>query len=74
MVYHVNDSGKHTKCFTADAPIFRLMMVESKNMLVTITTNLMLAQHNIAPSGDLKEVMKVNAKNRKIKKFDVLMY
>jgi len=33
--------------------------MEVKNILVTITANLMLSQHSISQSGDLKEIIKV---------------
>ena len=59
-VYHCSEGGKSQKCFTTDGSIAKLMLMESKNILVTITVNLTLAQHNISPSGDLKELFKVN--------------
>ena len=59
-VYHCNENGKAQKCFTTDSCIQRLMIMESKNILVTVTVNLTLAQHSISPSGDLKEILKVS--------------
>ena len=55
----MSEAGKLSQCFKADGSVLRLMLVENKNMLVTITSNLMLTQHNISPSGDLKETIKV---------------
>lgn len=62
-VYYIGENGKLTKCFAADGAIYKLMIVETKNILVTITQNMMLAQHNISPTGDLKEVIKVRPSN-----------
>lgn len=68
-VHYVSEAGKLTKCFKADGSVLKLMLVESKNTLVTITNSLMLTQHSILPSGDLKEIIKVgqiiNSINRK---------
>ncbi|XP_067952050.1 intraflagellar transport protein 140 homolog [Watersipora subatra] len=58
-VYHCNETGKSQKCFTTDGSISKLMLMESKSILITITVSLTLAQHNISPSGDLKELFKV---------------
>lgn len=56
----MNENGQCTQIFTVDTGILRFLYYEEKNVLITITDNLMLTQHAIMPEGDAKELMRVN--------------
>ncbi|XP_052071458.1 intraflagellar transport protein 140 homolog isoform X2 [Mytilus californianus] len=58
-VYFVGESGQCTQIFTADGPVLKLLFYEEKNVLITVTENLILTQHAILPEGDAKEILKV---------------
>ena len=58
-MFYLNESGKCTQVFNADGPVHKLLYYEDKNMLVTITTSLMLSQHSVTMDGDCREILKV---------------
>ncbi|KAH9494870.1 hypothetical protein Btru_015870 [Bulinus truncatus] len=58
-VYFLNDQGKCTQCFSVDTSIRKLLYYEEKNLLLTITNNLILTQHNVFGEGETKEILKV---------------
>jgi intraflagellar transport protein 140 len=55
----VNENSQCSQCFSLDHAIIKLLFYEEKNVVVTLTENLMLAQHAVMPEGDTKELMKV---------------
>ena len=59
-VYYMSESGRCIQCFSVDTPVKELLFYEEKNVLVTITENLMLTQHAVFGEGDTKEILKVN--------------
>eukprot|EP00058_Branchiostoma_floridae_P021724 XP_002607214.1 hypothetical protein BRAFLDRAFT_118626 [Branchiostoma floridae] len=58
-VYYLDDKGKSSKVFTADGPIEKLLYYEEKNILVTVTSGLVLTQHSVSSEGAFQEVTKV---------------
>ena len=56
----MNESGQCIQSFSVDGPVRKLMYYEEKNILVTITDNLLLSQHSVMSEGDTKELLKVN--------------
>ena len=58
-VYYLNDTGKVVQQFTAEGPVRKLLYYEDKNILITVTTNMMLTQHAVSAEGDLREMLKV---------------
>ncbi|XP_041362442.1 intraflagellar transport protein 140 homolog [Gigantopelta aegis] len=58
-VYFVNESGQCIQAFSVDGPVKKLMYYEDKNILLTITDNLLLSQHSVMSEGDTKELLKV---------------
>ncbi|CAL1531559.1 unnamed protein product [Lymnaea stagnalis] len=58
-VYFLSDQGRCTQCFSIDTPIKKLLFYEDKNVLVTISQNLMLTQHAVFGEADTKEILKV---------------
>ncbi|XP_019615052.1 PREDICTED: intraflagellar transport protein 140 homolog [Branchiostoma belcheri] len=63
-VYYLDDKGKSLKAFTADGPIEKLLFYEEKNILVTVTSGLVLTQHNVSSEGSFQEVTKVKLSGR----------
>ncbi|GFS01827.1 intraflagellar transport protein 140 homolog [Elysia marginata] len=63
-VYFMSESGRCIQCFSVDTPIKELLFYEEKNVLVTITENLMLTQHAVFGEGDTKEILKVKMSGR----------
>ena len=59
-VYYLNDQGKMVQQFVAQGPVRKLLYYEEKDMLVTVTTNMMLTQHAVSPEGDLREMLMVS--------------
>lgn len=59
-VYYVNESAHCTQCFGLDYSIIKLLYYEEKNILVTVTENLLLTQHTVLPEGETKEILKVS--------------
>lgn len=59
-VYYVNEDGKCMQCFSVDYSVKTLLYYREKDILVTITDNLMLTQHNVLPEGDVSEILKVS--------------
>lgn len=58
-VYYVGDSDKLIHKFSADGPIKKLLYYDDKDILVTITSALMLILHSVSGGGDAKEILKV---------------
>ncbi len=58
-VFYLNESGKCVQVFNSDGPVHKLLYYEDKNILVTITTSLMLSQHSVSTEGDCREILKV---------------
>ncbi|KAK7004477.1 intraflagellar transport protein 140 [Biomphalaria glabrata] len=63
-LYFLNDQGKCIQCFSVDTPVRKLLYYEEKNMLLTITNNLILTQHIVFAEGETKEIMKVKLSGR----------
>ncbi|OWF41021.1 intraflagellar transport protein 140 homolog [Mizuhopecten yessoensis] len=63
-VYYVNENGQCTQIFSVDTAILRFLYYEEKNVLITVTENMMLTQHAIMPEGDAKELMRVKMSGR----------
>ncbi|GFO12432.1 intraflagellar transport protein 140 homolog, partial [Plakobranchus ocellatus] len=63
-VYYMSESGRCIQCFSVDTPVKELLFYEEKNVLVTITENLMLTQHAVFGEGDTKEILKVKMSGR----------
>ncbi|KAI8794128.1 intraflagellar transport protein 140, partial [Biomphalaria glabrata] len=59
-LYFLNDQDKCIQCFSVDTPVRKLLCYEEKNMLLTITNNLILTQHIVFAEGETKEIMKSN--------------
>ena len=60
-VYYVNDAGQCAQIFNADGPVLTLLHYDEKNLLITVTENMLLTQHFITPEGEAREVMKVKS-------------
>jgi len=58
-VYHVGESCQLKRQFDAEGGIKKLLYYDEKNMLVTVTTNMMLTLHSVSDEGDTTETMKV---------------
>ena len=58
-VYFVNGAGGLSQQFTADGPVRRLLYYEEKNILITVSANMMLVQHSVAADGETREIIKV---------------
>jgi len=58
-VYHVDESCRLKPRFVADASIKKLLFYDDKNVLVTITTSMMLTLHSVSDEGETSETMKV---------------
>lgn len=58
-VYYVNESAQLFQRFSLGNSIIKLLYFEEKNVLVTLTENLLLTQHTVMPEGETKELLKV---------------
>jgi intraflagellar transport protein 140 len=58
-VLYLNESGKIVKQFAADGSVRKLLYYDEKNILITITTNMMLTQHSVSPDGETREILMV---------------
>jgi len=58
-VYHVDESCRLKRQFVAEAGVKKLLFYDDKNLLVTVTTSLMLTLHSVSSEGDTTETMKV---------------
>ena len=65
-VYYLNDGGKLVQQFMAEGPVRKLLYYEEKNILVTITTSMMLTQHAVSQEGETREIIKVRLESSKI--------
>lgn len=59
----MNESMKLVQVFVADGPVRNLLYYEAKNILVTVTTTMMLSQHLVNQEGDTREMLKVQNLN-----------
>lgn len=57
----MTDVGKLTLQFSSDGPVRKLLFYEEKNMLITVTTTMMLMQHTVSAEGETVELLKVSA-------------
>ena len=55
----MNENAQYTQCFSLDHAIIKLLFYEEKNVIVTMTDNLLLSQHAVMPEGETKELSKV---------------
>ena len=55
----MNGAGGLSQQFTADGPVRRLLYYEEKNILITVSANMMLVQHSVAADGETREIIKV---------------
>ena len=62
---------KLVQVFVADGPVRTLLYYDERNILVTVTTTMMLSQHIISPEGDTREMLKVS-KNKGLRLKDTL--
>ena len=58
-MFFVDDKGHTTASFAVDGSVKTLLYYESKDVLVTVTDNMMLTQHSISRDGNTTEMMKV---------------
>ena len=58
----MNESGKLVLQFTADGCVRKLLYYDDKNILVTVTSSMMLTQHCVTSDGDTREVLKVTTR------------
>jgi len=58
-VFYVDESGKVKKQFVAEGCVRKMLYYDEKNILVTVTENLMLTLHNVTNDGDTLEYLKV---------------
>ncbi len=58
-VFFVDDKGHTTTSFAVDGSVKTLLYYEVKDILVTVTDNMMLTQHSISLDGNTNEIMKV---------------
>lgn len=64
-VYHLVGNGNCIQLFSVESQIIKLMFYLEKNILVTLTSNLMLSQHAIDRNGQqTKEIMRVKLSGR----------
>ncbi|KAK2157995.1 hypothetical protein LSH36_179g04000 [Paralvinella palmiformis] len=63
-VYYLNESGKVVKQFSTDGAVRKLLYYEEKNILITITTTMMLTQHSVTPDGETREILMVKLSGR----------
>lgn len=59
-VYHLLESGDCIQLFSVESQIMKLMFYTEKNILVTLTSNLMLSQHTIERGQQTREIMRVS--------------
>lgn len=59
-VFFVDDKGHTTASFAVDGPVRTLLYYEGKEILITVTENMMLTQHSVAVDGNINEIMKVS--------------
>lgn len=60
-VFYVDEAGKIKRPFVVDGPVRKLLYYDEKNVLVTVTENLMLTLHNVTNDGTTSEALKVRA-------------
>ncbi len=58
-VFYITEQGKCVQMFNADSPVHKLLFYEEKNILVTVTSSLMLCQHTVSSEGECREILKV---------------
>jgi len=56
----VDETGRLKQKFVAEASIKKLLFYDDKNVLVTVTTSMMLTLHSVSDEGDTAETMKVD--------------
>ena len=60
-VFYVDEAGKVKRQFVAEGCIRKMLFYDEKNILVTVTENLMLTLHNVTSDGETLESLKVNS-------------
>ena len=58
-VYFVNEVAKFHKLYQMESGITKLLYSQEKNMLFSITDNLMFAQYSLRTDTDVKNIMTV---------------
>ena len=58
-VYYVDETCRLKRQFVAEAGIKKLLHYDDKNVLVTVTTSMMLSLHTVSDGGETSETMKV---------------
>ena len=58
-MYFVDETCRLKHQFSAEASIKKLLYYDDKNVLVTVTTSMMLTLHTVSDEGDTAETMKV---------------
>ncbi|XP_043945229.1 intraflagellar transport protein 140 homolog [Protopterus annectens] len=58
-VYCVDEKGKRSQVTCADGPVWQLMYLEKKEVLLVVTENMQLSRYSITPDGTGQELMKV---------------
>ena len=59
LIYHIDDKLALRECVNVETMIKSMLMYEAKNILVVVTTTMMLIQYSCAADGTLSELMKV---------------
>ena len=57
----MTENNKLVQQFIAEGPVRKLLYYDDKDILITITTNMMLTQHSVSEEGDTREILKVFA-------------
>lgn len=67
-VYCLRDSGVAEECFDLQKTIVKMLFHKDKSNLITVTDDLTLCQHHVAPDSTLRELSKVklSSKNQKL--------
>ncbi|ELT94193.1 hypothetical protein CAPTEDRAFT_114177 [Capitella teleta] len=63
-VYYLNETGKIVIQFTAEGCVRKLLYYDDRNILITVTSSMMLTQHNVTADGDTREILKVKLSGR----------
>ena len=60
-VYYVDEACRLKMQFVAEASVKKLLYYDDKNILVTVSTSMMLTLHGVTEEGETTETMKVTA-------------
>ena len=61
IIFHIDEKLVLRECANVETMIKAMLVYEAKNILVVVTTTMMLIQFSCAADGSLTELMKVRA-------------